>query len=323
MRQSAPTQRSVSQSPAVEEAIAALRSFQHGDRGVLDVIRCGAQAVPFLRTMLFERERSGLFQTRCRVVQALAALDAYDVLIEFLKVNRTIADPVERVGEDAVINAAALALANVRERHVFELLLRLAQRSALTGVIGALGGLGRAEAIPVFIDALEEDASRHTAETALWKLGKKACPALLSTVDLKLPSCGRESESSARRRRSALKLLAEMDRSRAAWRRLRHLMRDDDAPLAVRACEIGLTRGSASERTDAVRRLIELLPQKDWVLREEIEAYLTIHLASAREVIAQYLNQNSHSPRDDIAVREQTEIILRRIIARATPAEAR
>jgi hypothetical protein len=322
MMQSAPTQRSVSQSPALEEAIAALRSFQHGDRGILDVIRCGALAIPLLRAMLFERERSGLFQTRCRVVQALAALDAYDVLIEFLKANRTIADPVERVGEDAVINAAALALANVRKQGVFELLLRLAQRSALTGVIGALGGLGRVEAIPVFIDALEEDASRHTAETALWKLGKKASPALLSTVDLKLP-CGRESESSARRRRSALKLLAEMERSRAAWRRLRHLMRDDDAPLAARACEIGLTRGSASERTDAVRRLIELLPQKDWVLREEIEAYLTIHLASAREVIAQYLNQNSYSPRDDIVVREQTEIILRRIIARATPAEAR
>jgi len=321
MTQSAPTQRSVSQSPAVEEAIAALRSFQHGDRGILDVIRCGAQAVPFLRTMLFERERSGLFQTRCRVVQALAALDAYDVLIEFLKTNRTIADPVERVGEDAVINAAALALANVREQRVFELLLRLAQRSALTGVIGALGGLGRAEAIPVFLDALEEDASRHTAETALWKLGKKACPALLSTVDLKLPSGGRESESSARRRRSALKLFAETDGSRAAWRRIRHLMCDEDAKLAARACEIGLTRGSASERTDAVRRLIELLSQDDWVLREEIEAYLTIHFASAREVIAQHLNQNSHSPRDNTAAK-QTEVILRRIIARATLAEA-
>ncbi|MGB8631759.1 MAG: hypothetical protein WCD69_20670 [Xanthobacteraceae bacterium] len=257
------------------------------------------------------------------MVQALAALDAYDALIDFLKANRTIADPVERVGEDAVINAAALALANVREQRVFELLLRVAQRSSLTGVIGALGRLGRVEAIPVFIDALEEDASRHRAETALWKLGKKACPALLSTVNVKLPSGGRESESSARRRRSALKLLAEIDRSRAAWRRLRHLMLDDDAPLAARACEIGLTRGSASERTDAFRRLIELLPQKDWVLREEIEAYLTIHLASAREVIAQCVNQNSHSPRDDIAAREQTEIILRRIIARATPAEAR
>ena len=318
--QSAPTQRNVS---AVEEAITALRSFQHGDRGVLEVIACGAPAIPALRAMLLEHERSGLFQARCRVAQALVALGAYDVLIDFLKANRTITNPVERAGEDAVINAAALALANVREQRVFELLLRLAQRSALTGVIGALGAFGRIEAVPALIDALEEDASRHTAESALWKLGKKACPALLSTVNLKLPSGGRESESSARRRRTALKLLVEIDRSRAAWRRLRHLMRDDDAQLAARACEIGLTRGSASERTDAVRRLIELLPQKDWVLREEIEGYLTIHFASAWEVIAQYLNQNSHSPRDDSTAREQTEVILRRIITRATSAEAR
>ena len=70
------------------------------------------------------------------------------------------------------------------------------------------------------------------------------------------------------------------------------------------------------------RRLIELLAQKDRVLREEIEAYLTVHLASAREVIARYLSQNSHC-RDDIAAREQTEIILHRIIAQATPAQAR
>jgi len=86
----------VEQPPAVENAIAALKSFQHGDRGVLDVIACGARAIPALRAMLFEHERSGLFQARCRVVQALAALGAYDVLIEFLEANRTIADPVER-----------------------------------------------------------------------------------------------------------------------------------------------------------------------------------------------------------------------------------
>jgi hypothetical protein len=311
----------VEQRSPVKKAIEALKSFQHGDRGVVDVIACGAQAIPALRAMLFEHERSGLFQARCRAVQALAALGAYGVLIEFLEADRTIADPVERVGEDAVINAAALVLANVREQRVFALLLRLARRSALTGVIGALGAFARIEAVPVLIDALEEDTSRHTAETALWKLGKKACPALLCTVDLKVPPGGRESESSARRRRSALKLLAEMDGSRAAWRRVRHLMHDDDVKLAASACEIGLTRGSAAERTDAIRRLIDLLSENDWVLREEIEAYLTIHFASARDLIAQYLNQMPRSPRDDTAAREETAVILRRIVVRATPVQ--
>jgi hypothetical protein len=315
-----PTLRSVmpaERSLYVEQAIGKLKSFREGDLGIAEVIACGEKAIPALRRMLFEREPSGLFQARCRAVEALAGLGAHDVLIEFLESDRDITDPVERLGEDAVINAAARALANSRERRVFELLLRLAQRPALTGVIGALGTFEKSEAIPVLIDALEEDVSRHAAETALWKLGKKARAALLCTVDLKLPSAERESESSARRRRSALKLFAEMDRSRAAWRRLRHLVHDDDAKLAAHACEIGLARAPASERFDAVRRLIELLAREDWILRDEIETYLTIHFASARDVITQFLFQIPR-PGDDTAAREQTAVILRRIIAHAT-----
>jgi hypothetical protein len=299
--------------PDVEQAVAKLKSLSKGDLGIADVIACGERAIPALCRILFERDPSGLFQPRCRAIEALAGLGAHNVLIEFLQVDRKITDPIERLGEDAVINAAALALANVREQRVFELLLRLAQRPALTGVIGALSAFKRTEAIPVLIDALEEDASRYTAETALWKLGQKARAALLRTIDLKVPSGERESESSARRRRSALRLLAEMDGSRAAWHRLRHLMRDNDAKLAARACEIGLTRASASETPDAVRRLIELLAQEDWVLREEIETYLTVHYTSARDVIAQYLKR----PGGETAARKQTEVILRRIMAHA------
>jgi hypothetical protein len=299
----------------VTHAVAKLKSFSEGHRGVADVIACGGRAIPALRRVLFEREPSGLFQPRCRAIEALAALGAYNVLIDFLQADRRIADPIECLGEDAVMNAAALALAlaNVREPRVFDLLLRLAQRPALTGVIGALSAFKRTEAIPLLIDALEEDASRHTAETALWKLGKKTRAALLQTVDLKVPSDERESESSARRRRSAFKLLTEMDGSRAVWRQLRHIMHDKDAKLAARACEIGLARGSALERIDAVRRLIQLLAQQDWILREEIEVCLTIHFASAREVIAQYLNQIPLSSED-------TAAILRRIVERARSA---
>jgi hypothetical protein len=305
------------QPPNIEQAIAKLKSLSKGDLGVADVIACGEKSIPVLRTVLFEREPSGLFQPRCRAIEALAGLGANNVLLEFLQADRIIADPIERLGDDAVINAAALALANVREQRVFELLLRLAQRPALTGVIGALSAFRRTEAIPVLVGALEEDASRYTAETALWKLGHKARAALLRTVDLKMPPGERESESSARRRRSALKLLAEMDGSRAAWRRLRHLMHDNDAKLAARACEIGLARGSASERTEAVRRLIELLAQEDWVMREEIEICLTVHFSRARDVITQHLNQISR-PGGETTVRRQTEVILRRIMAHAT-----
>ena len=123
----------------VERAIAKLKSLQDGDVGVLDVIACGKQAIPALRRVLFERERSGLYQIRCRAIEALAGLKASDVLVEFLEAERMITDPVERVGEDAVINAAARALPNVHDPRVFALLLRLARHSHLTGVIRRVG----------------------------------------------------------------------------------------------------------------------------------------------------------------------------------------
>jgi hypothetical protein len=300
----------------VEQAIAKLRSLHDGELGLVDVIACGEQAVPELRTILCERERSGLYQARCRAVAALVGLGAHDVLIEFLQSDRTIADPVERLGEDAVINAAALALANVQEQRVFELLLRLARRPALTGVIGALGAFGKVEAIPVLIDALAEDASRLTAETALRKLGQPARAALLNVATTRVPPGERESESSARRRRSALQLLAQMRVPRGAWPLLRPLMRDSDAKIAALACQIGFDRAPTVERPKCTRYLIALLAYEDWMLREEIESWLVAHFDSVRDVIEGYLNE-APPPDEDTAIRKQMKTILRRIVARA------
>jgi hypothetical protein len=65
----------------------------------------GNAAIPTLRGLLFQREPSGLFQTRCRAIEALAALDAHSVVIEHLNAavlserldgNRTLTDAVER-----------------------------------------------------------------------------------------------------------------------------------------------------------------------------------------------------------------------------------
>jgi PBS lyase HEAT-like repeat len=300
----------------VDQAIAKLKSFHGGDRGVLDAIACGERAVPALRTILFEREPSGLYQTRCRAVEALSAIGADDVLIKFLEAGDGSDDPIERLGEDAVINAAALALANTSDRHVFELLLRLAHRPALTGVIGALGAFENAAAIPALIDALDEDASRLTAEAALRKLGRSARPALIYAVDRKVPSGDRESESSARRRRSALRLLMEIDGSSQAWRDTRHLLHDKDAKVAAIACEIGVARGSASERAQAVRRLIDLLSQEDWLLREQIESNLVAHYDCARSAIASWLDDRPKMDEDTSAARG-TETVLRRVVSRA------
>jgi HEAT repeat protein len=297
-----------------QRAVSKLKSFHDGDIAVLDVIACGDQALPSLRALLFAREPSGLYQARVRAVDALARLGANQVLIEFLEADGTISDPVERVGEDAVINAAALALADVRLEKVFELLLRLARRPALTGVIGALGAFGRVEAIPVLIDALGEDASRITAEVVLRKLGDPARTALLKIATVR-PS-ERESESSARRRRSALRLLSEMGLPSDAWPSLRFLAYDTDAKIAATACEICLDRGPAAERPTCTRCLIRLLAHGDWILRREIESCLVAHFDRTRNEIECYLNE-APPPDEDAAMSRQIEIVLRRVISRA------
>ena len=167
---------------SIERAIAKLKSFHDGDIAVLEVVACGDRAIPALRTLLFDREPSGLFEVRVRAVDALAKLGAHEVLVEFLSSPRDVTDPVERLGEDAVINAAARALADHSDQRVFELLLRLAHRPCLTGVISALGTSRRPEAIPLLVKALSEDASRNTAESALQRIGAAARPALIEAV---------------------------------------------------------------------------------------------------------------------------------------------
>ncbi len=98
-------------SSRVRRAIKRLKSLREGDLAVLDVTACGPAAIPSLRAMLFEHDPSGLYETRRRAVSALAALRAYGVLLEFIGLHGDAADPVERLGDDAVVNAAAMALA--------------------------------------------------------------------------------------------------------------------------------------------------------------------------------------------------------------------
>lgn len=194
----------------VEQAINRLKSLHDGDLGVVETIACGSRAIPSLRELLFARETSGLFETRCRVVQVLAALNARDVLLEFLSVPHEADDPVERLGDDAVVNAAARAIAKYRDEQIFQLMHHFARQRLLPGVIAALGSFGRLEAIPYLIDALAEDECRLAAEAALEKLGPASHHPLIRVAAPTACSPEDESPSRKRQRRSALELLDKM-----------------------------------------------------------------------------------------------------------------
>ncbi|MGC2223832.1 MAG: hypothetical protein WA624_16545 [Methylocella sp.] len=231
-------------------------------------------------------------------MRALAVLEAYDVLVEYLNAPRAIADPVERVGEDAVINAAARALTGLHVARIFELLMSLAETRLLPGVVGALGRFGRLEAIPYLVEALAEDESRPAAEAALRNFGSSARQALLVAATQCSPPVGRESESSLRRRRSALQLLTEIGIQPETWPVLRHLMQDQDAKILVLVCKISLASAMESEKDAAIRCLISLLPSVDFVLTDEIERCLAFHFDNVAKVVAA-IQAGDPAPHDD------------------------
>ncbi|MFZ1963100.1 MAG: hypothetical protein WAU78_06475 [Roseiarcus sp.] len=249
------------------------------DRAAIQLAAFGRGAIPALRTLLFERDPSGIFEPRCGAVWALASLHAYDVLMEFLATSREIVDPVERVGEEAVVNAAARGLRDFDNEQVFEILFAIAKRRLLPGVIETLGHYRRSETISFLIAGLADDDARPAAVAALLELGDRARPALLRAAALAVPSSHGESTSSRRCRRSALGLLRAMGVAQDDWPILQPLIDDLDSRMAMLACDIGLGLGMAGD--EAVHRLVGMLSTADFLLSLQLEDCLVRHYAAA------------------------------------------
>jgi HEAT repeat protein len=269
----------------IQRGIAKLQSMHDGDIAVVELAACGKGAIPVLRDFVFRREPSGLYQARCRAVETLAALGAFDVLRDLLGLPLDRPDPVERMGDEAVVNAAARTSIGSHDEEVFYLLLDLARHRHLMGVIEALGTFQKTEAIPRLIDALAEDCSRPAAETALLRLGPRARAMLLLQAATRRPSDDNESVSELRQRRSALRLLLILGAPQGAWTEIRHLSGNPDIEIAVLTNELALASAPIEERHNAVDNLIALLPKADWRMETEIETALIEHPEMVNKVI--------------------------------------
>jgi len=128
-----------------------LNSLKEGAAAATRLIACGRSAIEPLRQSLLEGKPSVVYHSRRWAVEALAALGARDVLLEYLTQKKDIADPAIRLGEEAVKSAAARELMRWRSEEVFRLLLGLAQERCLPGVLGALGEFKRPEAVPCLV----------------------------------------------------------------------------------------------------------------------------------------------------------------------------
>lgn len=259
----------------IHQAMERFRSLKDGDAALVDVVGLGADVIPSLRTLLFARETSGLFQSRCRAVEALAALKAFPVLADFLRSHRDSDDPVERFGDDAVKSAAGRALARLHQPWIYDLLLQLAQRRPLLGILAGLGSFLRTESIPIFVEALGEDHLRLTAHEILRTFGRTAWPALIAAaLDAGEDPLG-ESETHLRKRRSALILLLESELSGKSWPSLRTLLHDHDLQIALLACELCIEIGDTRDRAELRERLNGLRRDADWSVRVRLDELTT------------------------------------------------
>ena len=276
---------------ALDEALADLRALAHTDRGVLEAIACGAVAVPPLRALLFAPEPSGLFVPRCAAVVALAALGAKDVLIDFLAASHQIADPVSRVGTEAVMDCAARALMRSKNPRLPALLRYLAETSLLPGAIEWLGAHGRIEALPCLIRALGDDVAFPSAITALHNLGAVALPALWRAVLDPSPDGDHETNTSRRRRRAALTVLhdigADADGGAAPAGALQRLTDDRDSGISTAALCWQLDADPAVDRHAVALRLVAALDRDDIAGRYDIELCLERHAGLVRNLLAE------------------------------------
>jgi len=290
-------------SDRVAAAIARLDALHDSDHAVLDLIALGRSAVPGLREFLFRREPSGLFQPRCNAVVALASLGAEDVLLDFLEHAPAleIPRPIERTGEDAVINAAARALRHRRDDTCFAALMKLADQRPLAGVIAALGDMGRDSAIPRLVEGLSSDFTRSVAGVALSKFGATPRPILIAVALNPQPSEELETTTSLRTRWGALGVLGVIGLTIEEWTLLRPLMDARDVRVAALACRLALsTQQPLLDREEAIGRLIRLLKTADWILATQIEGWLTETYDLTLRIINRAVDRGDSAVRSDV-----------------------
>jgi HEAT repeat protein len=296
----------------VVRLIARLKALRDADRAVLELIGLGRIAVPELRRFLFQREPSGLYEPRCNAVFALASLHAEDALLDFLKEapEGEIADPIERTGEDAVINAAARALGHRRDQFCFSVLMRMAEERPMAGVIEALGAMGCDRAIPRLIEGLSSDFARGAAEAALRKFGAKARSSLITAVLTPKPSAEFESVTSLRTRWSAMGLLSDVGVTLEEWSLLKPLMEANNGRLAALACLLALaTKQPMMDREEAIGCLIRLLKSTDWLLTMQIESWLVENFDLTIRAINRAVDRGDSAVRDESVRRSLLRVV--------------
>lgn len=256
--------------------IGRLDSLIEGEETVERLVRCGPPAIPLLGAFLLEGRPRKIFQPRRWAVEALARLGAKNILLEYLFLPKDVADPEDRFGEEAVESAAARFLSAWPDDDMFQRLLELSENHMLIGLIETLADYRRAEAMPYFERALEDDYYRLAAKNAFVKMGALSRETLVSSAITPKPHSSSETPSSLRRRRTAVAILSEIGILAEDWRILKKLTAESDVELVVNVSKLATDFASEKERGMIVRRLRKLAHPAPWDLQEEIKGILIV-----------------------------------------------
>ena len=281
----------------VRRLLERLQSLVDGPSAIEELAACGPRAVPLLREFLLSGRVTSVPQPRMWAVEALARLEARDVLIEYLQAPSRVTDPQLLFAEDAVRSTAGRRLSAWHDDETFEILLDLCRKRSIPGAVESLAGFERAEAIPCFDRALEEDMCRPAAEDGLRRLGPKARSALLLSAVTPLPNADEETPSSLCRRRSVLRLLTEIGVDCQHWGELRPLLAEQDPELLGRLAQIAASVEDPVDRASAAGVLVRSLGRLPWfVWKEAEEALVALAPESVPAIDAELSRRSSKAP---------------------------
>jgi HEAT repeat protein len=267
-----------------ELLVRALDNLREGGGAVTALVALGAPAVGPLRRFLIEGRPGTVYQPRRWAVQALGALGARQVLMEYLA-SPPPEDPEIRLAEEAVRNAAIREFLRWPDSGTTAFLLCIARDAMLPALAEVFGAMQLPEAIPFLLRALEDDVCRLPAEEALGRIGEPARADLIRSANTPLPGPGAESPSSLRRRRSALRVLASIGAAPTDWPALRGLLRDQDPEIVALCGSLAVQAGVGADREEIIRRLIEAGADAPWFVQEDIADALVAWFDDARPAI--------------------------------------
>jgi HEAT repeat protein len=244
-----------------------LNDLSQNDQVLLEVVRAGRDATPYLVDFLFSAP-SLHPQPRCLAAEALGMMggpQAVEALIAVLSKNsQKMMSPQLWLSEKAIRNRACLELGRLQATNAIPALMLALQENRLEGSAYALTELGVREAIPWLIECLEEDSIRNAVSECLVHFVPEAFPCLRQTVwDIRIID-GVELASSSGRRAEAARLLGDLDFDASAVILLK-LLRDCQAPVRFNAALALAHRGDASQKKEALTTLLEFQERGCWL----------------------------------------------------------